>query len=354
MQKIFVFMLSGLFAAGAFAQTTTTVEPTTTIFVDPTKEDDDELLPPPGFIEGSTESSGETGGGDPDEPVITGAVPDTEPTKESDEKAGTEDINIGVGELEETTGGYLKIDDIAGEAEDAEPADWILIEPLAGAPPIPDTRPAAETAPPPGQSAIYDIRPLALDGIVHARVEANDDGSVTVRGQDYTTEENRAIARALLTGQPAAPADAPPTETLSLNFGKIDSQVELIEYAGMLITADERVEEIDIKTEGVTVSYAMPADILWIIPVQYTARIDVDSEGRVKVKQPWWLIFAQNAKAHAIREEVERQLVLGDSEEETAQHNETDFNFLRRSLGAAAEAGKTSHDTTMAVIRNLG
>lgn len=44
-----------------------------------------------------------TTAGDPDRPIVAGRVPNTSAARESTEMGGTEDINIGVGELQEAT-----------------------------------------------------------------------------------------------------------------------------------------------------------------------------------------------------------------------------------------------------------
>ena len=106
MKKLALLILFLLVASTAHAQLS--AEPVDTGTITPTPEWTNHNESDPSVTEGSTGSGSLIGeevdpkeDGDPDRPVTTGSVPSTNAQKESGEKAGTEDINIGVGELQE-------------------------------------------------------------------------------------------------------------------------------------------------------------------------------------------------------------------------------------------------------------
>lgn len=128
--------------------------------------------------------------GDPDRPLVDGRVPNRE-MKESGEKGGTEDINIGVGELQELTISK-SMDKSTPKLMEAAVKGKVFASPLP--------RGSLTTSVPAGTCKLGARYPTAELG-----------GS----GRTYT------MTGVVVTGCAASTDGSIPTETLSLNYDKI-------------------------------------------------------------------------------------------------------------------------------------
>ncbi|RJQ13433.1 hypothetical protein C4553_03560 [Candidatus Parcubacteria bacterium] len=222
--------------------------------------------------------------GDPDRPIIQGAVPNQ--TKESGEKGGTEDINIGVGELQE------------GEDLDLELKNPVSIK------------------------------------------------AVEVRGWDPQQKQDF-------------------LGTVK-EFAEVKSEQDLENFAKGALIEDENLDNIAIGEEGVQIAYKMPAKFLGVFNVSIKLDGEVDDEGQVKIKYPWYgFLFRKQVKASDVQAEAEKavsgikqtiqtQVKLADSEGDLASLElQAKIQQLAQTFQTLSNIMKTKHDTAMNAIRNI-
>ena len=315
-----------------------------------------ELVPPPEFILDETNSQDD---GDPDQPIITGQIANPDDT-------------------ETTTSGNV---DGTSVTTQGEPPTTRIVEPTTR------TLEGVSGKVEPIRSEPIEADTVSTETVTlnFAKFETKSSGDVIIKGSkipENAREDARLVLEAIETQAWASSGDEEdvPTESVTLNYGKIafeykaiDTKDELVEYAGLVATADGNIKTITLADEKITMEYEYPAKLFWIFPVNYTATIEVvvgpsgeeigsDKIGRVKVKFPWWLFFAKD-NARDIRDGF------------VTQYNESDFDFLERlgddaqlanldlqnmlqrqqqALQMMSNIAKTMHDTAMAVIRKIG
>jgi hypothetical protein len=64
------------------------------------------------------------------------------------------------------------------------------------------------------------------------------------------------------------------------------------------------VEEISLNFEKIKVSVEQPVKLLGFIEISTTADVEIDDAGRIKVKFPWWAVFASKGNAEALGEDI--------------------------------------------------
>lgn len=209
----------------------------------------------------------------------------TAQTQTSGEKGGTEDINIGVGELQESRAGdpdrpvvvgtvpnpnaSIEPDEIDARAAAGATAsgtkkgnveyEWKVEEGEKGAP-----NPGVE---PDEIDVADDDEPITPDfGILlgGGPPAGGDDG-------EEAAESRAAIAEILMEGMQEAGA---PTESISLNYEKIKAKV------------------------------VQPVKLFGFIPLSADATIEIDAEQNVKVQFPWWAAFATGKDGETLGQKV--------------------------------------------------
>ena len=136
----------------------------------------------------------------------------------------------------------------------------------------------------------------------------------------------------------------------------ITSAEQLPNYLQAIADSDENVEELSLKDDVVTLSYKQPAKLFGFIPVQYTmttavevrgwdpVKKDAESDGRIKVQLPWWILFASD----------NADQVVADMEEILANTSDEPLQKMQQTLQTMSNVSKMHHDTAMAVIRKIG
>jgi type VI protein secretion system component Hcp len=248
--------------------------------------------------------------GDPDQPIITGTVPNTESTqnnetslefvtnraqsspsevggdsedigapsadtstsfsveremKESGEKAGTEDINIGVGELEKpptsSRSGFMKLGDIKGESSDSSKKGNIE----------------------------YTWK-------VEERGKAEKPKEIVVVGSKNTDKSSPKLTLANCDGTHfvCEPSD-------------VETEDDLLEYAERHVN-EGSVRKIKFDDSRLSVEYSQPVSLFGFIKINMKETTSVnlgeDEFGRVKVKFPWWHVLTK--KTNSINDSEER------------------------------------------------
>jgi len=250
----------------------------------------------------------------------------TTTTKESGEKGGTEDINIGVGESSAGPA-LLEIDTIRGESPDDEKKgnveiNWKVEE---------------------GQKLVPVF--LEIGGIDGEATEtsANDRlqtagpvtgwpaGGVFVASGDVnglTTEQKQAFLATVKT------------------WAEVQSEQDLQNFAvGVMMQEAQPAESLSLNYEKIKFTYNMPAKWLGIIPASYKAEVSIDKGdnenwdfGRVKVKFPWYSFLMR--KGTSMKELT--QVLQQEAEAKKKGNVEFDWKVEEGQKGAEAEAEITA------------
>jgi hypothetical protein len=143
----------------------------------------------------------------------------------------------------------------------------------------------------------------------------------------------------------------------------VKNEEDLQLFAATAVTRDINIQEIKISEDEIHVDYATQAKLLWFIPVSMRERATVrfgDGEhGRipseVKVKFPWWHIFAKKAvKANNLTKSIEEELAKTGEDAQLANIDlQNTFQKQAQVMQTLSNIMKTAHDTAMGIIRNL-
>lgn len=247
----------------------------------------------------------ETTGIESDE--IDATIVDPEPTpisveremKESGEKGGTEDINIGVGELQEAT--------------DTEHKDWIIIESMSSpiqkselVDEILDIEEEAESSKSKPReivvvgSKVRDEQVAQVDSFFDIWIDA---------GEDRNAAPDSFFDIFIDAGEERSAPDS--FFDIFVDVSDEDVQLQAISVA----QADENVEEVDVTQESVRVDHRETLRLFGIIPIETSRSIivqtDPEATDRVKVQFPWWSFLAtSDTDSVALAEEIERGLAV--------------------------------------------
>jgi hypothetical protein len=220
---------------------------------------------------------------------------------ESDEKGGTTDMNIGLGELQENQAAYLKLEGIDGESEENSRMH-IQLGDIKGE--AQETRAA--------YVKIGDIKGDASDSdtseakkpkeivVVGSKVREAVEAGAVVRGWDPEKKEAR--------------------------IGAADVQLEedLVDFAAGILAGDNNVTDIGATEKSVSMKYKVPAKLFGIfnssLEQETTVTFGDGVSGRVKVKFPWTRFFYrvdENVDVENIQSRLQPEIddeVLVDSE----------------------------------------
>lgn len=68
----------------------------------------------------------------------------------------------------------------------------------------------------------------------------------------------------------------------------VHTQADLSAYASSAVRADKNIDGVVLSDSGVMVRYMQPAKLFGFIPVSVTVTTEVDNQGHVAVKYPWY------------------------------------------------------------------
>ncbi len=146
------------------------------------------------------------------------------------------------------------------------------------------------------------------------------------------------------------------------------SSQDLENFARGVLLQDENAESVVIGEEGVRLNYRMPAKFLGIFNSSLTARIEVDSESRVKVKYPWFRFLFKNPLSvpdiqksvekgtEGVKQTMQTQVKLSSVGDDAQLANIDLQNKLqqqRQTLEMLSNVSKMLHDTALSVIRKM-
>ncbi len=187
-------------------------------------------------------------------------------TRPSGASGGTEDMNIGIGELQETRTTGVEPDEIDANASAAGATggssgsgttkgnveyEWKVEE---------------------GEKGVPGVEPDEIDAAADGEPLTPDFSILLGSGSgDAAEREADAVADILMQGMQEAGA---PAESISLNYEKIKAKV------------------------------AQPAKLFGLIPIVLAAEVEIDAASQVKVKFPWWAFLASGKDGDSLGERV--------------------------------------------------
>ena len=302
----------------------------------------------------------------------------TTTTKESGEKGGTEDINIGVGELQEAKKkGNVEYDWKVEEGESAPSA------PLGLDSGLPDTE----------KKGNVEINWKVEEGEKLTPVFLEIGG---IDGEAAAGSANDRLQTAgPVTGWPkggvfVASGDVNGlTDEQKKNFlatvkawAEVKSEQDLQNFAvGVMMQEAQPAESLSLNYEKIKFTYNMPAKWLGIIPASYKAEVSIDKGknenwdfGNVKVKFPWYsFLMRKGTSANKLTQAVQEQgqqaantdsqnpveVTAGTEGLEDDGHKDW-INLVSSGLAQQAQAMqtisnvlKTKHDTVKNSIGNI-
>jgi len=139
----------------------------------------------------------------------------------------------------------------------------------------------ASTTPGSGSSVSGSANGSNTNGSSGTGVDSN--GNVSVTGSVSGSITPIAIDRADVDGT----ATATSAETISVPEA-VRTQADLNAYASSAVRADKNIDGVVLSDSGVMVRYMQPAKLFGFIPVSVTVTTEVDSQGTVSVKYPWY------------------------------------------------------------------
>lgn len=282
-----------------------------------------------------------------------------EETKESGEKGGTEDINIGVGELQETSATgertvQSEIISLSLSGDDGH-KDWIIIESVSTGETTrvnkSDLLDSISSDPDNGLRAAFikigDIKGEAADNAAPegdgTEAQTSKPKEIVVVGSKVRDEDIPFPIQWGGTGSENAAPDsffdiwidagedrnAAPDSFFDIftDLGEdrsapdsffdifVDVTGEDVALQAISVAqANENVEEVQVLENEVKVTYDEPMRLLGFIPLQGTRTVVVDTsdpsrDGRVKVQFPWWRFLATTqTDAESLSEAIETEL----------------------------------------------
>lgn len=246
---------------------------------------------------------------------------------------------------------FLKIDGIKGESVDTREVDAaVRVAAPAGVPAVIDA--SITTSDKPSESAATGVEPDEID--VRVQLDANQMAGVEreeigVRTDTPDTSEKKSGGKVEATwkveeGENAVVMDSnelrAKEERRATNFGillsgggdteGVEGGDHRSEMAKIVLAA---AQESNMPMESISLNY-QKMDVVWnkevrlfgFVPVTVPAHVEVDSQVQVKVRFPWWTLFASGKNSDAFGQSV---------------------------ADAIADIVESRHDTLMSVIQNI-
>lgn len=259
----------------------------------------------------------------------------------SGEKGGTADINIGVGELEE--GGDPDEPIIIGTIPNPQTINTEFIELLSTDGGIVIRTHSSE------KKGNVETEFKVEEG--EKNIQPLDDVSSS-EGDDATSSKPKEI---VVVGSKVRVS----IEKLGDNAPRIDIEVDDVKsdedlalFATKKAEEDENIEEISLNYEKINMKYSTEAKLFGFLPIAMRENIEfvADNEGRVKVQFPWWNIFAKKA---INKESLERDLTTAFQEKSAEEDAESNARVTAQHLHVLTNILKAKHETAKNAINNV-
>lgn len=186
----------------------------------------------------------------------------------------------------------------------------------------------------------------AVDDVdANVDVSADADASVSNDGEVTAGSEGQASAGAtfrLMRGDAAVESSS--ANTISASSVSTESDVEA--YAASTLRTNDALESVDVTGENVSVSFKEQVRLFGFIPMDMTSRIEVASDGTVRIERPWYSFLTAGASTEVtsaieanVRNAIETEGGL------TARAQARILNEVSLALGGNAEASASLGET---------
>ncbi len=134
-----------------------------------------------------------------------------------------------------------------------------------------------------------------------------------IKSNIYTEEEN------ISTSSVKAKTTPPEPSVVRFVPEKVETKEDLEQFAEVIARYDEKVEKINFSDNKIAINYESTVKLLGVFPINLTQEISiqldggVDTQPKVKVRFPWWHIFARkDTEVNALKEKLESELLVQD------------------------------------------
>ncbi|MCE9643632.1 hypothetical protein K8Q93_00045 [Candidatus Parcubacteria bacterium] len=165
--------------------------------------------------------------------------------------------------------------------------------------------------------------------------DAGSDGNVSVTGSVSGSITPIAIDRADVDGTANASAT-----TISVPEA-VRTQADLNAYASSAVRADKNIDGVVLSDSGVMVRYMQPAKLFGFIPVSVTVTTEVDSQGTVSVKYPWYRFLV------AVGDKEELETVIQSRVDSALEAHASESGQAAASAAGSGLTGRTVATSTV-------
>jgi hypothetical protein len=149
------------------------------------------------------------------------------------------------------------------------------------------------------------VTALAVTGAVTAKdVEVNSDDSLNAAIDSFIINSNvnsqiNVEAQAQIESQEQEQTEENATQEqarattntdvrIEVRGWDIDRQNKIADFAQSRVDEDLNIKLVLIDENSVSITYAVPARILWFFPMTVRAKVSVNADGVVKIQYPWY------------------------------------------------------------------
>ena len=90
----------------------------------------------------------------------------------------------------------------------------------------------------------------------------------------------------------------------------VETRHDLRRFAELLLFSDDKMTQIRIEQDGITITYQGRSRLFGFIPKAFTVTVTVTSDGQVEIEKPWWLIIASDNVNSFLAELQSSNLIL--------------------------------------------
>jgi len=131
-------------------------------------------------------------------------------------------------------------------------------------------------------------------------------------------------------------------------YAEVQSGEDLENFAKGVLLKDSNVASIVLAEESTQVVYSIPVKFLGVFNTSLNAQVDVNAEGRVKVKYPWLgFLFKKLVSVSELGSEIEKTLP------EVGDEVIVGFEHQAQRLVSISNVLKTKHDTAKNSVQNV-
>ncbi len=141
----------------------------------------------------------------------------------------------------------------------------------------------------------------------------------------------------------------PEKKEVTIDPEDIKETKDLLDFIGATVVSDENIEKVAISPERIELEYAQPAKLFGFIPIDLTARVEMDDENKVKMKFPWYTFLTKN-NAKEVKKEID---VLSLSWGASLGSGGTGLQNKARRFQEVNNVLKTAYDVSSNSIRNM-